>query len=413
MAMLSQDPQVALGRAYPFEDRYLTYLVKRELLLDRREFTERLSADQLCDFDDDHLAGYPWQTQAAFIEHPGEVFSSTAQERVSALWQLFSAKARQAAPGARLYAEKAPAWLPAFLRDFLPALTLYLFRDPRDVFLSANAFMRQQDYYGFGRAAGDSDLDHARSLAYEYLLYYENYRADRGRADCHLVRYAELVRDRSRLADYLGRLLGVHLTGEGGGDDLKSHRTSANLADSLERWRREPLPPGVQELLETTLFEAMAALGYEVAATTVPVGPAVEFSRLAEGLSPLPHSRDGVPAPADESGMRVTLSGEDFWVVLPLEPFQAEGVREVWVSLCGQAGDHCSLYWSPEGGDFSEERCLHLRFHPGQHWQVLRFRTGRHPLWRGTVARLRVDPFNGRPCRGEAPLWVRWVRTVG
>ncbi|MBV9860256.1 MAG: hypothetical protein JO038_09170, partial [Alphaproteobacteria bacterium] len=54
MAMLGQDRRVVMGRTYPFEDRYLTHLAKRELLLDRRELAAGMSGEQLCAFDDNH-----------------------------------------------------------------------------------------------------------------------------------------------------------------------------------------------------------------------------------------------------------------------------------------------------------------------------------------------------------------------
>jgi hypothetical protein len=410
MAMLGHDPRVVMGRAYPFEDRYLTYLAKRELLLDRPEFVGGVTDEQLCMFDDNHVGAY---RELARLPAADAAFASRASERVRALWELFSAKARRAVPSTRFYAEKAPAWLAAFLRDSLSIQTVYLFRDPRDLFLSANALMRRRNYYSFGRVADDSDLDHARSLAYEYLLYYENYRADVGRTDCHLVRYGELVREPEQLADRLGRRLGVHASAIQDGPDLEVHQTTATLADSLDRWRREPLPPGVGHLFEAVLAEAMRALGYEVPATPASAWPMVEFARVQESVAAFSHSVDGVPEPGGANGLRVRLTGEDFWLILPVEPFDAAEVREVWVSLWGQAGNHCSLYWCPPGSHFAEERCLHLRHPAGRHWRVLRFRVGQHPLWRGRIGQLRLDPFNGSPSQTETPLFVRWVRAVG
>jgi hypothetical protein len=412
MAMLGRDRTVVMGHSFPFEDRYLTYLAKRELLLERPEFVGGLNGDQLCDYEDIHFGGYPWLATPARSADPAPIFPSTAAERVNALWHMFSAKARRASFDARLYAEKAPPWLPGFLRAGVPTQTLYLFRDPRDVFLSVNAFRRWQNDESLGGAAETLSLDRARNLAYEYLLYYENYRADRARNDCHLVRYAELVREPVRLADRLGRLLAIDVSEAGEHrPEFESHRTTATLADSLDRWRREPPPPPIVELLETPLAEAMAALGYPTSAPAS-MWPAVEFPRQQEKPSGLAHGSDGAPEPAGENGLRVRLAGDDFWLVLPLEAFEAAGVREVWVSLWGPAGNHCSLFWSPPGGNFAEERCLHQRYHPCGHWQVLRFRVGQHPLWQGTIGRLRLDPFNGPPGPIAGPQFVRWVRAV-
>jgi hypothetical protein len=130
-------------------------------------------------------------------------------------------------------------------------------------------------------------------------------------------------------------------------------------------------------------------------------------------VAALPHSVDGVAEPGGANGLRVRLTGEDFWLILPVEPFDAAEVREMWVSLWGQAGHHCSLYWCPPGDHFAEERCGHLRYPAGRHWRVLRFRVGQHPHWQGRIGQLRLDPFNGSPSQTETPLFVRWVQAVG
>ena len=155
------------------------------------------------------------------------------------------------------------------------------------------------------------------------------------------------------------------------------------------------------------------ALGYDLPAAPGVIWPAVEFPRLQETVTQLTHSDDGTPEPAGENGMGVRLVGEDFWVILPVDPFEAAEVREVWVSFCGQAGHQCSLYWCPPDSHFGEERCIHLYYETGAHWRVVRFRVGQHPLWQGTIGKLRLDPFNGPPCGAETPLFVRWVRAVG
>jgi hypothetical protein len=107
----------------------------------------------------------------------------------------------------------------------------------------------------------------------------------------------------------------------------------------------------------------------------------------------------------------VTVTGGDFWIELPSDPFRADTIAEVWACLRGDTGDHCSLYWRGPREAFAEERCAHVPFRPGPHWRVVRFRVGGQRRWRGTVEQLRLDLFNGAVTPGRGGE-VRWVRLV-
>src|SRR5207302_8300261 len=199
MSLLGTDARVAMGRAYPFEDRYLTYISKLALLLQRNLIQPQPSPEQLYSFEDSVFGGFPWAPPGPTKNEQNHDERPSAREWFDPLWTVVVGKARARDARAVFYAEKVPAWVPAFVRRHVSVRTFYLFRDPRDIYLSANAFMRQRQYFGFGRRPGDSDLEHARNLAYEFLLYFENFRADKERADCMLVQYADLIHDRAGL----------------------------------------------------------------------------------------------------------------------------------------------------------------------------------------------------------------------
>jgi hypothetical protein len=107
----------------------------------------------------------------------------------------------------------------------------------------------------------------------------------------------------------------------------------------------------------------------------------------------------------------VEVRGDDFWVELPPAAVEAAAVSEVWVCARGSTGNHCTLYWRGPREGFAESRSLHLPFHPGGHWQLIRFPVGGHSAWRGRVAQLRLDPFNG-PVGADATGALRWLRLV-
>ena len=211
MALLGTAPQVAMQHVYPFEHRYLTNVAKAAIVRDR--WFDRWS--QWIGFNDQQLNNFEDSTgfDRRAILKESEFLSMClpprpkARETLIHQWRLLVPHLRAFAGDPVLYAEKVPSWMPAFVRRCVPTFTLYLFRDPRDVFLSANKFMAQRNYLSFGRARGDSDLDHARNLAHEYLGFFENYRADRHRPDTTSVTYRELISDSAGLAQRLNQML--------------------------------------------------------------------------------------------------------------------------------------------------------------------------------------------------------------
>jgi hypothetical protein len=401
MALLATDPRVAVEPAYPLESRYLTYFAKWVLLSERPEAQGRWPADALFDFDDCAFGGWPWTPPARLVPAAGEWLAG--------LWDVFSRAALGRRPDCRFYAEKVPHWLPALVAPYLPCRVVYLFRQPADVYLSANAFMRARGYHGFGRGPGDTDEDHARNLAHCYLEYFENYRGRRGQDGAPLLRYEDLVLDRDGAAARLGASLGLVLDARAGFEHLAAHRTSASPAASVGRWRREGLAPGVVRVLGGCLGEALAELGYEPLVPGPAPLPWLDLTgQPGPGAWPQ-HAAHGAVRPGPDGALAVHAAGDDFWIAPPVAPFDAGRVAELWLCVRASGGDHCSVYWRGPDEGFAEERCIHRRTRPARHWQVLRFDLRGHPRWQGTVAGVRLDLFNGAGPAAQRGL-LRWLR---
>jgi hypothetical protein len=401
MSLLGSDPRVAMGRAYPFEDRHLTYVSKLAVLLERNLIQPQPSPEELYAFEDCVFGGFPWVRPG-----PGGN-QAVAQDRPSAaewfrqFWALVVEKMGSRRAATAFYAEKVPAWVPAFVRQSLPVRTFYLFRDPRDMYLSANAFMRQKQYFSFGRRPGDSDFDHARNLAYEFLVYFENYRADKDRADCMLVQYADLVQHRERLADRLRCFSGLEcLQDQVTTKELESHRTSSSPEMSVDRWRREPLPQAVLSFLQTYLQESMGELHYEPATTgQIRWCPGVEFARKSPSID----------LTTDENGLRVPVKDRPLRIELPIDPFVSRPVVEIWVSLYGPGLDEVTLSW--ETAQYSARQMLSLPTYGAHHWRVLRFVVARHESWNGRISNLRLE-MSANSLHGNGAAYLRWMRLV-
>ena len=402
MALLGTDPRVAFDRRHPFENRYLTYVAKLSLLAGGPGGSPYLEALQLHEHADSRFGPVPWPTVLGPNGDP--LLQPCPEEWLAGLWGMFSAAVKRRNPQATHYAEKVPVWLPAIVRGVMPCSVLHLVRDPRDVFLSAREFTKSRETVGFGMEPGTSDMDQARHTAHGLLTFFENELADRDRADRRLVRYEDWVERQGAVVEELNGFLELTLSaGEDVVRHFEVHKTSADLAATVGRWRREPLPPAVRGFLERHLAGLVADYGYELP-------PDVRAPETIVFGAAMACSADGRVTPSGSQAV-VEVTGGDFWVELPLAPRPAREIAELWVCLQGTTGDHCSVYWHSLGEPYDEARSVHVPFRPGQHWQILRFQVGRHALWRGTVERVRLDLFNGTVtpgARGE----VRWVRVV-
>jgi len=409
MSLLTTDPQVAANRSYALEERLLTYLAKLSLVAAGGSPTA-FSAVQMCDFDDRTVGSPPFFRNLSAGSLPSR-YELSAVEWLRSFWAGLSREIRDRHPAAVFYAEKAPAWLPALARSGFPSLTIYLFRDLRDIYLSANSFMRTRQRLAFFRSPEDTDLEYVRRLAFEYVSFFENYFMDREREDCLLVRYEDLMTRPDAISQHL-RTWGLNTSREGMDIYLDRHRTTPGSAPSLNRWQTEPVPEEVTRFIENNLGREMHCLGY--CDTTFPPdgNRFLSFGGTEAECAILTVSADGSLAPAKECS-HVSITGRDFWMIPAIDPFDSREVPEIWLSVQSGTGDHCSIYWHGNGEDFSEERCLHLPCQPAAHWRILRFELSKHPCWRGRVARLRVDLFNtSQATCTKGGGAIRWLRLI-
>jgi hypothetical protein len=323
-------------------------------------------------------------------------------------WELFSSNTKAVDPYAEFYAEKAPVWLTPMVRSVLPCFVINLFRDPRDVYLSSNAFMKKRSYHGFNRKREDTDIDHARSLGLELLNYFENF-VENGALGhgSFLLRYEDLILDPQQFLAWLRRI-GLLPAFDRSFEEIGDHQTSSTLASSVRRWQREYISPEVTDFLERHLGREMTTLGYPVQA--VALCPSIEF-RTEQPFPQLSNPAHGTIA-MTENAMTVYIEGNDFGLFIPSGPINAKDANEIWVSATADVGDHCSLYWRAADSDFSEECSIHVGFVPGCHWRILRFRTCQHPLWKGKIQQLRVDLFNSTSPEVRGTGQVRWARFI-
>ena len=398
MALLASDPRVAFERVYPFEHRYLKYFTHFAALLESGGAASGSPEDGILTVKESREATeLQWDTPR-----------SGGIDYLSALWTTFCEQTTARNPQAQFYAEKAGAWVAAVMRQRFDIHTIHLFRDPRDVFLSSNAFMRQRDYYSFGRVPTDTEIDYARTVVCQYLSRFESYYMERERTDVTLVRYEDFVENSESLSASLNEKLGVKVDARLMAPTPDHHRTLANLPETRHRWQREAFPPGVERLLVDHLQPEMAYLGY--ADPSAKAGfRSVEFAAGRVDLSRMEFSGDGNLQLKEDCAL-AKITGGDFWMTLDVAPFLASDVGAMAIALGPGVGDHCSLYWRNPDNGFSEERVLHVPIRRKYGWAVKRFSVAEHSEWKGTIAQLRLDLFNGVEAKGEG--YVRWLRLI-
>lgn len=411
MALLGTDTGCRFSRVFPYEIRYLTYLAKFASLWGREDFIASEKQPHCGSFTDGLLGIPPWRLRE-------ECFSPTdlpsASGILRALWSEVSETVSDGLPDARWYAEKVPTWVVPFVHEITESYTAFLFRDPRDVFLSANAFMRKGNSYGFFRLPGDSDLDHAINLSFYLLDIYENYRALKHRADVGAIRYEDLALKPEQATARMREVTGLTLQALKNDEHYSQHRTSGNVEQSVGRWQREAVAPAVRTCLETHLREQMIEFGYTLTQSEASEnGRYIDFSLAASGTKAVELSPQATLETVDRFGASITVNGDDFFMVPSLEPFSAEEVREVWVCVSTRTGNHWSLSWRDADEPFADERSIHVRYLPSSHYQILRFAVHKNARWRGNIAQAKLGMSRGRrPGAPDTSVQIRWIRFV-
>ena len=396
MAILGTNPQVAFDRTYPFETRCLSYIARSALLAGRRAVADHFEQVQLFEFETNNFGAPPFPD--------GLAVGPMTDDWLASLTQLYYSKLQRNRPEAKFYAEKAPPWLAPMLRRIGAVKVIHLIRDPRDTFLSASAFRESTGALGFGRA-DQSVVQQSRQIIRGWLGACENERADRGRPDSLVVRYEDWVTNPEKVVASLNGFLGIELNASAPEltKNLSRHQTSKKLSDSVERWRREPLPDNIAWEIPALTRSFLDDYRY--------VRPA-NLPRLNFEIDPAwETSTDGKWSRTSE-GLEISISGSDAHIHLPRIQMEARPDAEIWLCLRGDTGDHHAAYWSGPGRDFGPRREVRVPFQPSDHWQIVALPLGQNPRWHGSINEMRLDLFNGAVQSGGRGI-VRWVRCMG
>ncbi len=418
MKLFSTSNEVFCDSVYPYEKRYLTYWAKLAELLNRDIGYGEFTIEELANFEVSRLGRFPWYYDERYADRN---WPPSPQDWLAVFWQAFTTLVQKDNKHARFYAQKSSAWLPAFVSRSFPCEVIYLFRDPRDVYISARMFHARNTGFLAGLEDPTEESELAHRIAFAFIQIFENYAFGRDRCSAMRLKYEDyVVSFESKVAELESRF-GLRLKiGESQGE-WAQHSTAPTLASSVRRWQKENPNSSVNRKIIHLVGKEMRALGYDTQAVSVPACQEVELSRAAMVNLPTSPSEHGKMT-LEEDCARIDVWDTDYWFDLPARGFDTSVVDHIWICLREGAGNVCTVYWRGSEEEFSEDRAFHVEYRAQGAWRILDFPVYRHRNWRGTVAAIRIDLFNravsgfGRglsespECRGTG--YLRWVRIM-
>jgi hypothetical protein len=248
----------------------------------------------------DFLSGSAEQNRWLGARQPA-LLGACAQQSLDEFYGDVAAQAGVAA--ARFFAEKSlPDHVPDVLGDLYPgARELILVRDIRDVICSAIAFDAKRGNRSFGRESLDDDLGFVAQLRMDLERLVRSWQ--RRSETALLVHYEALITAPEQTLEQVLSHLGLDHTPaivatvlEGAATptpELEEHRTTANPAASIGRWRTDlaRVHPDLPERCEELFGPLLTELGYSV---TVP-----RARRLSRDVADVLDRLDAPAVPAD------------------------------------------------------------------------------------------------------------------
>lgn len=409
MQLLGADKRCVFDKIHPLESRYLSMIALFASQWSGWSFKQYGSGKHIAETV---VGGNPISLREG-ADAADLISIPEAKTMFLDLWRRFGESVRAARPDAAFYAEKVVEWVPPFVSQFLNTHPLYLFRDPRDVFLSTNHFNEKRGYPAFNRKLNDSDAEYAVTLAWRYLRRYDNYKLFKETGgNCSHVRYEDLVRNPHAALSDLIQHTGIQPGSMADCAFDAKHGTSRSLNDSIERWKREHISREPLEVLEDLLHEPLMDLGYESTRTTKS-NTGNDLIDSASTRSNIVGIENGKQVGFDESGLEIECHSNYFHVLLDLTNLATPTIKEIWVFLTGNFGNSCELSWCDPARDVEQGRVLRTQYDPGAHCTTLRFKVSESERWQVKPSSLRLTVIhNGLEVGAPRRCNIRRVKFI-
>lgn len=254
MHLLGTSDDIVFDRTYPYENSYLTYLLRLADIIASEAATSLTLEEIVLYGPADEIGPIPFTP--VMVDR-----ADLSRRSLAALWAAFT-EASATDGGPRYYAEKFWGDVGSLLAAGLSPMVINVVRDPRDVIASIRAFNLKTGEPRFGRRTSQDDEQHFEGLVAGMGFRFRELSSP-VQAPHVTVRYEDLVADPAGTASELSTFLGVELRPSrlGTGDFGDRHMTSESVAASVGRWRRD-LSQREIEYIERRLGSSMKLYGY-------------------------------------------------------------------------------------------------------------------------------------------------------
>lgn len=264
MQVLGSHPNVIFDRTYPFENRHLTYIHRLSSVIKKdHEFSELWTPDSLFDANNAFVGPIPYKEFDIFDK---KHLSNTA---LKYLWAAFSESLLEKSEIIDeslpvYYAEKVVQDICPDINSIIEAKNLFIFRDPRDEFLSIKSFNEKRGFHGFGWLDTDTDESFAARMAESRKHYMRNLAKMKNDERRLVVLYEDFMANPYNGTKLISEWIGLPLSYDKVIENLGNvgqHITSKNINGSTLRWKTE-LSPSVLSVFDSIIGDELVLLGY-------------------------------------------------------------------------------------------------------------------------------------------------------
>lgn len=405
MSHLARDQRCLFDRTYPFEKHLLSYMAKISDVLTHGDLEQHEDATAVIDLFSKRMG-------TVYLRPPQDNLDMTLSrdDVFKALWYTASQTTLQRLPEALYHAEKCPIWVPFFVRKNVPSLTLSLFRDPRNIYLSQVAYNMKFPAAHFG-LKNATDMTRAWQISAQFNSLFESTTELEPEDSIVTLKYEDVCDDIDVFLKLLEKRVGWTANSALDGSSYKIHATSS-LTESRERWKHEAISKRALHYLQILNFEAMQKLGYPTLISCDEASSIkIDFSEAA--LHNYSVEDGSVEKLTDQGKIVIESTRRTCRFNFSVERKHSVKTMEVWLCIKGGTGSQCSLQWRKKGEQFGLERSGTAQFRKCDHFHVVRFRTCENPSWQEDFLELSIcgifgNDQNDSPTRTE----LKWVKLI-
>lgn len=404
MSQLARDHRILFDRTFPFETRVLSTIAK---------FCRTFPRVSLYGLS---LNIELWNSQVkeqsnlclASGDKSSDLKVDEAQLLVSQ-WSSISSLSLKNNREAKFYAEKSWIWLPTFLQGKLPACFLFIFRDPKDTFLSAQSFSKKTSSNML------SDYSHAPAgteslgFMYQVCIYYETFLALRKKNKAALIRYEDLVTDSDSTIEQLRQLFGFQPSEPLDIGSYEQHSTTASPESSIGRWKAEAIDRLDLFHMDCIAPELLSELNYKPARKDYSNSVLTKYFEESKSSC---FAVEGATASYSEAeGLNLHFTSPSACLFVKGLDYAQQAIREIWLSTTVNTLSPLTLQWRSADEEFTPDRSVSSHENLYEPNTIMRFDVSSSPLWSDNFAELKISGWQCGDSE-ETIVSCRWLKII-